>query len=951
MAETRGKPAGALRVSFERFELDEANASLTREGKALALPPTPFAVLCALARRSGTLLSKNALLDEVWGHQYVSDSVLKTVISDLRTVLDDDPRKPRFIETVSRRGYRFIAPTRRNDQKGPAGPAAGSAALPFFIGRAQALPQLRDAWDAACHGGRTIMWVAGEPGIGKTTLIEHFVAGLGDVMCVRGQCVEQYGGGEPYLPVLEALAELCRRDNTAAPLLRAVAPTWLLQLPWLSSAEERDALRRELAGVGADRTLREMGEVFDRYTERRPLLVVTEDLHWSDRATIQLIDYIARRRGSSRLMWLATFRVAEVVGMDHPFNAVRRELRLHGLSHEIVLDPFSEREVAEYLAERTPSMTRDEAFVRALHARTDGLPLFVASVVREMSERAGPAEVEKMAVPENLAAIIEHYIARLGDDERMVLSAAAVCGVEFRTDTVARALERDALWVAQICDALARQRLWLHPPDGEEGAYAFRHALFRQVLYERTAATRRVQLHLAVGAALERERAGGVPVAATELALHFERARTPITALRYYTEAAEAALARFSPEECLRITDHASTLLKQASQDSERTVLEIAIATLRGLAATRVLGSGSEAKSAFQRAYSLVDQAPQHPMLGRLLHGFGFLLCLRGEYAEALAVAERAEALGAATNDAVLLSTACTVHGEVDQLQGRWRASRTWLERGLALAERLDVDPGEFLVDPQVMLLSMLSVPLVNLGLVEQARACLERAYRRARERGWPMAQLVAIWHGALVEVRLGNAERVAALADEMQILVDQHALAHGRTAWRWFRAWADARTGAARDAYPRIREAYEENARLGMLTSGSETLGYAAEALLLAGDLDGAQKQVEEAIGFAGKLGERVYLPQLSLIEAAIARKRGEPDTATACVRRALAEAQAEEAPWAELLALVELCESAAARASDRRALAALVQKLPEAQGTAAIAKARAILERKNPG
>ena len=602
------------------------------------------------------------------------------------------------------------------------------------------------------------MWVAGEPGIGKTTLIEHFVAGLGDVMCVRGQCVEQYGGGEPYLPVLEALAELCRRDNTVPPLLRAVAPTWLLQLPWLSSAEERDALRRELAGVGADRALREMGELFDRYTERRPLLLVTEDLHWSDRATIQLIDYIARRRGSSNLMWLASFRVAEVVAMEHPFNAVRRELRLHGLSQEIVLDPFSEREVAEYLAERSPSIARHEAFVRALHARTDGLPLFVASVVSEMSERAGAAEVEKMAVPENLAAIIENYIARLDDDDRMVLSAAAVCGVEFRIDTVASVLERDAAWVAQISDAVARERLWLRPGDGKEGAYAFRHALFRQVLYERTAGTRRAQLHRAVGAALERERAGGVPVPATELAMHFERAREPTMALRYHAEAAEAALARFSPEECLRITEGASALLEQAPQGAERTELEIAIAALRGLGAMRLLGSGSEAKSAFQRAYSLLDHVPQHPMRSRLLHGFGFLLCLRGEYAEALAVAERAEALGAATNDSALLSTACTVHGEVDQLQGRWRASRAWLERGLAFAERLQEGPEEFLVDPQVMLLSMLSVPLVNLGLIEQARACLKRAYGRARDLGWPMAQLVAIWHSALVEVRLGDA-------------------------------------------------------------------------------------------------------------------------------------------------------------------------------------------------
>src|SRR6185436_9507140 len=189
---------------------------------------------------------------------------------------------------------------------------------------------------------RAVVWVAGEPGIGKTTLIEHFVGGLGRIACARGQCVENYGTGEPYLPVLEALAELCRGDRTLPTLLRSVAPTWLLQLPWLSTAEERDALRRELAGVGPDRMLREMGELLDRYTEQRPLLLVTEDLHWSDRATLQLIDHVARRRGRARLMWLSSFRLAEVIALDHPLNPLRHELRLQRLCREVVLDPFSE---------------------------------------------------------------------------------------------------------------------------------------------------------------------------------------------------------------------------------------------------------------------------------------------------------------------------------------------------------------------------------------------------------------------------------------------------------------------------------------------------------------------------------------------------------------------------------------------------------------------------------
>jgi DNA-binding winged helix-turn-helix (wHTH) protein/tetratricopeptide (TPR) repeat protein len=945
-------------MRFDRFDLDEMNACLMRDGKAVALAPTPFAVLCALARQPGSLLTKNALLDQVWGHQFVSESVLKTAISDLRTVLGDDARQPRFIETVSRRGYRFIAQTTgRARQAGAVAwtmPASPSAS---FIGRREALARLRGAWDLACSGTR-IVWVAGEPGIGKTTLIEHFIADLCDVTCVCGQCVEQYGGGEPYFPVLEALAELCRRDAAAAPLLRAVAPTWLLQLPWLTSAEERNVLRHELAGVRADRALREMGELVDRYTERRPLLIVTEDLHWSDRATIELIDYLARRRGSSRLMWLASFRLAEVVAFDHPLNPLRRELRLHDLCEEIVLDPFSEREVAEYVAQRSPSIAADEAFVRALHERTDGLPLFVASVVSDVVARAARAgddaadteQVGQMAVPENLAAIIDHYIAKLADEQRQLLSAAAVCGIEFRVDTISAVLERDAAWAGQICGQLERECLWLAAPRGAdwsrapEFAYSFRHALFRQVLYERMAPLARAQLHGKVGAVLERERTRGAPVAAAELAMHFERGRDPMIALRWYAEAAEAALAHFSPAECMRLTERGLTLLDQTPEGPERNTLEIAIATLRGIAATGVLGVGSEAKNALQLAYSLLDESPEHPMRGRLLHGFGFMLCMRAEYAEALAVADRAEALGSTTNDAVLLSTACTVHGDVDQLQGRPRVARTWLERGLALAERLDVGPGEYLVDLQVTLLGLLSVPLVHLGLVEQARACLQRSHARARDRG-PMARLVAIWYSALLEVRLGSAERVAALADEMTALVDEFTLAHGRTACRWFRAWADARMGQPREAYRRIREAYEDNARLGMLAGASETLGYAAEALLLAGDLDAAQKQLEEALQFADKLGERVYLPQLCLLEAAIARARGKAALAKAAVRRSIAEAKAQEAPWFELVALVELCEDGAATAADRRALRALIDALPETAGTIALKRARAVL------
>ena len=939
-----------VRVRFADFDLDEANASLRRAGRNVPLAPTPFALLCALARRPGTLLTKDVLLDAVWGHQFVSESVLKTAISDLRTVLGDNPRQPRIIETVPRRGYRFIAAAPAAPAPTPvlvaASPLDPPAHDPGFVGRAPALERLDRAWEHARAGSRSVVWIAGEPGIGKTKLIEHFIARLGPVSCARGQCMESHGAGEPYLPVLEALGALCRTDTSLRELLRVVAPTWLLQLPWLCTAEERDALRREVAGVGPERMLREFGEVIERYTAAQPLLIVTEDLHWSDRATLQLIDYVARRRGGARLMWLASFRLAEAVALDHPLNPLRHELRLHGLCEEIVLDPFSEMEVAAYVAGESPALARDEAFVRGLHERTDGVPLFVASVLKEAlartqeegEQRAGGLQIANIGIPENLVAIIDHYIARLAVERRSLLGAAAACGLEFRAVTLAHALEREAVDVAHACDEMVREQLWLTRPRAAPGVdeppYAFRHALFRQVLYERMAPSARAQLHARVGAALERERDAGLPVTAAELATQFDRGRQPMAALRHYAEAAQAALQQLSSESCVSLTERASALLDRVPGGPERDELDIAVHTLRGVSAVHALGMGLDARAAFQRAYDLLDRQPRHPMRGLLLHGFGFLLSLRAEYGSALAIAERAASLPEAADDPVLQLTASIIHAEVDLLQGRPRAVCDWAGRGLAAIAALPAAPDPtYVADPQVTLLGMLGMELLQLGEVEQARERLRQAHERARQLRQPMTRLVALWYEALVAVRLGDPARVAEMAEGMDVLVDEFALAQGRAAGGWFRGWADARRGRAREGYRRIREAYEENTRLGMLSGGSEVLGYAAEALLRAGDLDGAERELRDALRVAHVQAERVYLPQLHLVHAAIARERGQPELAHAAAQRSLDEARAQQAPGLELLASVALCDYGLATEEDRQAAIALADRMPQAR------------------
>ena len=509
-----------LRVRFDRFELDEAEARITADGEAMALPPKPFALLCALARTPQKLVTTNDLLDRVWGHRFVSESVLKSAISDVRAALQDDSRQPRYIETVSRRGYRFIA--RLSAPSATPVPALASSVADArapdstLTGRAHELERLRSSWQQARAGKRQIGWVAGEAGVGKTTLIEALIAEIGEVHCAHGHCVEQHGTGESYLPVLEALTALCRQDAALPALIHAVAPSWLFRLPWLCTPPEREALRAELSGAGEARMLREMGELLDRYTEDRPLLLVTEDLQWSDEATVRLIDYIARRRSSARLMWLASFRLTEVIAADHPFKSVRRELRLHGSAYELVLDAFSEAQVGEYVAQHAPLLAAEESFVRALHDRTDGLPLFVASVIDDLGAHAGTnsdaARIDgAWPIPDSLAGIVERYVEELRPEQRAALQVASVCGTEFCVSTIAQVLHIGLGSAAEVCADLARSQRWLkdipnirHGSTGE-ARYAFRHALYREVLFKRMGRIAGDELHRKIETLARRE--------------------------------------------------------------------------------------------------------------------------------------------------------------------------------------------------------------------------------------------------------------------------------------------------------------------------------------------------------------------------------------------------------------------------------------------------------------
>ena len=960
-----------LQVRFDAFELDEANARLTRGGRPIALAPKAFAVLCALARRPGQLVTKDALLDAVWGHRHVSESVLKTIISELRAALRDDAKQPRYIETASRRGYRFVcalaAPSVMAIVPSAQQPAAASPTSTFsdasFIGRRDARARLRSAWNQVAAGRRKMVWVAGEAGVGKTTLMEGFISEIGPVVWAHGQCVEQFGAGEPYLPVLEALGALCRQDQRVVPLMRAVAPAWLLQLPWLTDAAERDSLRRDLAGSSSDRMLRELGELLDRYTQEQPLLVVTEDLHWSDHATVRAIDHIARRRAPARLMWLGSFRLAELVSGDHPLKGLRHELRMHRLCDEIVLDPFSEQDIAEYLSSRVPETAFSEAFVRRLHAHTDGLPLFVANViddlVRQGAVQPGGAATDTAArvwqVPENLAGVMEKQIARLPDEMRAILEAASVCGVEFRSQTIADALAREARRVGEQCDELVRQQHWIGHvavggmADGSLGArYAFRHALYRTVFYQRIGALMRAQLHRDVALSLERERAAGADVAAAELAMHYDLGHDPLAALRYYNDATDSALSQFAPVEAMNLTGQALALVPRCPENAVRLGLEVALSLKRGVACSQLLGMASEqTRAVFERAQTLCDLMPETPALGWALNGLGLVRLGDGDYRAAQMLGARIQALARTQTDPGLQISACNLMGMACAALAEYPDAQRWFAQGIAACDALSepLPPDRFFVDPGVAMQCHLGLCSLPTGHFDQARAQVEAAFERARRLGHPMARSLAARTVCMLEIALGEVEPVASHAALLEQIAAEHGIGYGQGMARILGGWALAWQSDPDTGHARIVEGHAVFKQLGIVAISTQISCYAAEAALLGGRWERAQAHVDEALQLAKRLGERIRVPDLLLLQARIALGQGQLDATRTSMRASLDEARTQDALGFELAALVALCELDGAAAADFAALNDAYGRLREGFGTKLVRRAQELI------
>ena len=751
-------------LSFEPFRLDPDNACLWRGSEAVPLKPKAFAVLQCLVEHAGRLMTKEVLLQSVWPDSAVSDAVLKVCISEIRKAMDDTAEASRFIVTVHRRGYRFVAPvapvaTARSGVGRPPRSMPPAPPVPL-VGREVVLGRLHGSLAAALRGERQVVFVTGEPGIGKTATVDAFLAqaavdpALG---IVRGQCVELYGSAEPYLPVLDALGRLCREPEGEAltALLRQHAPSWLVQMPGLVRLTDRDALPPEFLGATRDRMLREMVDLVDVLTGETPLVLVLEDLHWSDGATVDLVSALARRREPARLLVIGTFRPVDLIVEGHPLRGLKQELSQRGYCDEIPLEPLSQARVVEYLGARFPGTSVPAELAQIIHERTDGNPLFMVNTVDHLIKQGwlvqregkwvlcGTSREIALEVPEGIREMIENQFEQLSPEDQRLLEAGSVVGVEFSAAAVAAVLEADPVAVEERCDGLARQPRFLRGagtatwPDGTDtGRYGFLHSLYQGVVYRRLAPGARRRLHQRVGERIEAAYAHQTGDVAAELVLHFEQAGDIDRTVRYLRQAANNAVRRYAGREAIGYLTRGLERVGHLPDTPDRIRLELDFQTALGSVFVATKGHAApEVERTYSRARTLCHELGERAQLFPVLCGLGLFHLQRAELQTAYELGAELFDLARGAEDPLRLVLAHRALGTPLLWLGELGQARTHLEAGIAAAgQSQDARATLYGEHPAVTCLCYLARVLWTQGYPDQAVTRIDEALALAGE-------------------------------------------------------------------------------------------------------------------------------------------------------------------------------------------------------------------------
>ena len=656
-----------------------------------------------------------------------------------------------------------------------------------FVGRRAERARLAELWEASERGRAQLVLVTGEPGIGKTRLVEELRAWCASRGAVTAEARSYPAEGAlAYAPVVAwlrapPLAARRRRLDRGrlAELGRLLPELDLPQPPPLPDAERRrrlfDALAAALLAPAA------------------PLLLVADDLHRADPETLRFLHYLVRAAPAAPLLVAATAR-REEVDDDHPLGALATALRAQDRCTELELGRLSRAETAALAGLPGPATER-------LFATTEGNPLFVVEALR-----AGGAPSPRVQ------AVIEARLAGLSSPARELAGIAAAIGREFTADVLAHAWEPAPAGLVPALDELWRRRIVRERgPD----AYDFSHDRIREVAYVALGPARRRETHRRVAAALERVHAGDPDAVAGELATHCERGGWPERAADWYARAAAVARRLGAAGEAVRLLDRAreQTAVLPAGRDRDARELELVATALAPLAIAE--GFGAARLAALQRrGLALADGLGSEPA-PPLLRSLAMTALSGSNFAAARRFAGRLRARGERDADDVLRVESDYVLGIAAFWEGELAAARGHFEAAIARyrPEQRGHHLSRYGMDPQAICLSRLANVLWFLGDPAAAAGARDRALALAAAIGDPATAGTVRVFAALLAVEQRDADAARARAAELRGSEPERAVKVIGNTLEALEGYVEVLDGRPRRGVARARRALEEAA------------------------------------------------------------------------------------------------------------------------------------------
>jgi adenylate cyclase len=615
-----------------------------------------------------------------------------------------------------------------------------------------------------------------------------------------------------------------------------------------------------------------------------------------------------------------------------------------------------------------------------IHQRTDGNPLFVVAVVEELIRRGQLAATDagwamsvaaarlQVAVPEDLLEMINAQFESLIPDDRAVLEAASVVGVNFVPSAVARALGRDAEDVERAAQHLARAHLFLNVAGGVEdrgpaARYEFTHALHHQAIYEQIPALRRQRLHLSVGEALESTAGERLAEIAPELSVHFERGDDPRRAAKYLSICATRAQDRLAPQEVIVCAELALRLLERVPDEPERHQRELELRLLLGVSLHLTRGYSAPAvKANYERARTLCEAVGDPRQLFEIIHAVWYAQIVASKVDEAQETAHELARIAARQPAPEFRLRAELALGRCEFWQGHFTLAARRFTRFLEDVRRqpMEIRDQTYGVDPVVAAHGMGSLALWFLGHLDQAHALARDGIAYAEASRRPHSLASALIHATILESICGHAEAAARHGARSAQVSADHAVANFGPMSRVFTGAARAMRGDVPGGLAEMLPALEEHRAVVGPHITDVMLAFIAAAYGQAQQWDAGLQQVEAGIALTEDTPEHVYAAELWRVKgelllgkARTATKRTAAidslaDAAQQCFRRALKIARSQEARSLELRSAMSLVRLSRWRGGSPRArtlLRSLVASFTEGFDTKDLQDAQTLL------